>query len=106
MLAMSRSFGDKELRSSGVTSEPEVTVLDKMLGNNNDDDEFIVVASDGLWDVMSSQDVAIIAKKSIAQAAIRGLERAHALQVTANVLLRFAEKKGSTDNVTVAVLDV
>ena len=46
-LAMTRAFGDGKGKQSGVISEPELTQLD--LGPN---DKFIIIASDGLWDVM------------------------------------------------------
>ena len=52
-LAIARSLGDKNLKDSPTNSlipDPEVTSFSVSL-----DDEFIVIASDGLWDVMSSQ---------------------------------------------------
>mmetsp|Transcript_18930 Transcript_18930/g.48188 ORF Transcript_18930/g.48188 Transcript_18930/m.48188 type:complete len:373 (-) Transcript_18930:3159-4277(-) len=51
-LAMSRSFGDYIVKGVGVIPRPDVKkrVLD-------DHDEFMVMASDGIWDVMSSKDV-------------------------------------------------
>ncbi|KAK2404929.1 putative protein phosphatase 2C [Trifolium repens] len=50
-LAVSRAFGDKSLKKH-LSSEPHVTV-EKI----NDDAEFIILASDGLWKVMSNQEV-------------------------------------------------
>ena len=49
-LALSRAIGDRSERPA-VTSKPDLTTY-----AIEDDDEFIVLASDGLWDVMSSQD--------------------------------------------------
>jgi serine/threonine protein phosphatase PrpC len=49
-LALSRAIGDRSERPA-VTSKPDLTTYDI-----EDDDEFIVLGSDGLWDVMSSQD--------------------------------------------------
>ena len=48
-LAVSRSFGDYLARSVGVLSDPEVTshYLRKS-------DRFLIIASDGIWDVVSS----------------------------------------------------
>lgn len=60
-LAVSRAFGDR-LERPYVSSEPEITVHER----NNDEDRFIVLASDGLWDVMSSQDVVDFARQIMA----------------------------------------
>ena len=49
-LALSRAFGDKHLKKY-VPAEPDI--LDRTL---EDGDEWLLLASDGLWDVMSSQE--------------------------------------------------
>ncbi|KMZ62216.1 Protein phosphatase 2C [Zostera marina] len=49
VLAMSRAIGDNLLKPY-VISEPEVTVTERM-----EDDEFLILASDGLWDVVSNK---------------------------------------------------
>ncbi|GMF12562.1 unnamed protein product [Phytophthora lilii] len=51
-LAVARAFGDAEL-SQLVIADPEVTVHEL-----HKEDEFIVMASDGLWDVMTNEQVA------------------------------------------------
>lgn len=43
-----------------VTAQPDVTELALQ-----DDDEFVIVASDGLWDVMDSQEVAKLARRDL-----------------------------------------
>ncbi|KAJ0242897.1 protein phosphatase 2C 14 [Hirschfeldia incana] len=50
ILAISRSIGDAHLKK-WVVAEPETRVLDL-----EDDMEFLVLASDGLWDVVSNQE--------------------------------------------------
>jgi serine/threonine protein phosphatase PrpC len=52
-LAMSRSMGDKVAHSVGVTAEPEVLEFTLSL-----DDKFMVIASDGVWEFLSNEDVA------------------------------------------------
>lgn len=52
VLAMSRAIGDRSERPA-VTAEPEITALPLSAL-----DEFCVVATDGLWDVMSNEEVA------------------------------------------------
>ncbi|KAK9061483.1 hypothetical protein SSX86_018664 [Deinandra increscens subsp. villosa] len=49
-LAMSRAFGDKRLKEH-ISSEPDVWV-----GDVDDDTEFLMLASDGVWKVMSNQE--------------------------------------------------
>ena len=55
-LAVSRSFGDVEHKGSAgpttVVATPEVFVEPV-----SEADEFMVIATDGLWDVMASQEV-------------------------------------------------
>ena len=52
---MSRSLGDKIAHSVGVSSVPEV--LEHMLGI---DDKFVVIASDGVWEFISNEEVATL----------------------------------------------
>ncbi|KAK4438721.1 putative protein phosphatase 2C 58 [Sesamum alatum] len=49
-LAVARAFGDKSLKRH-LSSEPDIAV--EMI---DDDVEFIILASDGLWKVMSNQE--------------------------------------------------
>ncbi|EAR86481.2 protein phosphatase 2C containing protein (macronuclear) [Tetrahymena thermophila SB210] len=50
-LAMTRSFGDKVGIQAGVNCEPEI-----LESEINEDDQFIIVASDGLWEYLSNYD--------------------------------------------------
>lgn len=52
-LAMTRSFGDEVASRVGVTAEPEILELDLC-----PDDRFIVLASDGVWEFLSNEEVA------------------------------------------------
>ncbi|XP_057792564.1 probable protein phosphatase 2C 58 isoform X1 [Salvia miltiorrhiza] len=49
-LAVARAFGDKSLKRH-VSSEPDIAVE-----TIDDDAEFVILASDGLWKVMSNQE--------------------------------------------------
>lgn len=51
-LAVSRSVGDVVAHDCGVSSEPEI--IDKEI---EPDDAFVVIGSDGVWDLMSSPEV-------------------------------------------------
>eukprot|EP00741_Cyanophora_paradoxa_P007213 tig00001094_g6979.t1 len=70
-LAMSRSFGDVVAHTVGVICEPEITL--KILDPR---DKFMILASDGVWEFMSSQDaVDVVAKYDNPQDAADGLCR-------------------------------
>lgn len=54
-LAVSRAFGNRDLKSVGegiLIVDPDITTF-KLIP----EDEFIILATDGLWDVMPSQAV-------------------------------------------------
>ena len=57
-LAMSRSFGDDLAHTIGVTCEPEIIEIEF-----NEEDKFIILASDGIWEFMSNQEVVDIVKE-------------------------------------------
>jgi len=59
-LAVSRALGDS-LERPFVSSEPDICELER-----SDDDKFILVASDGLWDVISSQEACDFVKQIMA----------------------------------------
>ena len=57
-LMLSRAFGDWELKSYGVICEPHVTRYEI-----ESDDQFLVVATDGVWDVLEDEDVFQLSKR-------------------------------------------
>ncbi|EOY13070.1 Phosphatase 2C family protein [Theobroma cacao] len=85
-LAVSRAFGDKSLKEH-LSSEPDVTV--EMIG---DDMELIILASDGLWKVMTNQE---------AVDAIRNIKDARS---AAKRLTEEAVKRNSTDDISCVVV--
>ncbi|XP_020273858.1 probable protein phosphatase 2C 41 isoform X2 [Asparagus officinalis] len=56
-LAVSRAFGDKSLKSH-LRSDPDITVQDIF-----SDTELLIIASDGLWKVMTNQEAVDLAVK-------------------------------------------
>lgn len=56
-LAVSRAFGDKNLKSH-LRSDPDIQSTDV-----NQDTDFLILASDGLWKVMSNQEAVDIARR-------------------------------------------
>ncbi|KAG8465260.1 hypothetical protein KFE25_002567 [Diacronema lutheri] len=62
-LAMARSIGDHLVTSIGVIAEPEV--MEHELGR---DDLFLIMASDGVWEFISSDEAVAICAPIVAQA--------------------------------------
>ncbi|GJN37093.1 hypothetical protein PR202_gb26016 [Eleusine coracana subsp. coracana] len=62
-LAMARSFGDFCLKNYGVISMPDV-----FYHHITEKDEFVVLATDGVWDVLSNAEVVSIVSKAPSQA--------------------------------------
>ena len=56
-LAMTRSFGDRVAATIGVICEPEILEYEL-----SDKDKFVLIASDGVWEFMSSSEVVDIIK--------------------------------------------
>jgi len=100
-LAVTRSFGDKDLKAL-ITAEPDVVVL-RRDGNEEVKGragrEYIIVASDGLWDVMDARDAVEMAVETMGE----GKED---LQNAAERLTLEAFVRGTTDNVGVLILRI
>ena len=56
-LAMKRNFGDRIATKVGVMSEPEIKEF-----SFDERDKFIIIASDGIWEIISSQEFINIIK--------------------------------------------
>ena len=52
-LAMTRSFGDQAAAQVGVISTPEILEMNLVEG-----DQFMIIASDGVWEFLSNEEVA------------------------------------------------
>lgn len=109
VLAMSRSIGDRYLKP-WIIPDPEVTFIPRMK-----EDECLILASDGLWDVMTNEEVCDVArrrillwhkKNGISTLGDRGEGVDPAAQAAAECLSRLALQKGSKDNITVIVVDL
>jgi len=86
VLAVSRAFGDRLLKQY-VVAEPEIQedVIQKGV-------DFLILASDGLWDVMTNQEAVSMVKS------IEDAEKA------ANKLTEEAYHRGSADNITCVIV--
>lgn len=109
VLGMSRAIGDDYLKPF-VTYEPEVTVMDTV-----EEDEFLILASDGLWDVVANDVACEVARTSLQS---RGppcspMEESEvysdsdkACSDAASLLAKLALSRRSYDNVSVVVVQL
>ncbi|XP_009589075.1 protein phosphatase 2C 37-like [Nicotiana tomentosiformis] len=115
VLAMSRAIGDNYLKPY-VTSEPEVTVTERTV-----DDECLILASDGLWDVVSNETACGVARMCLRSGRPPSPPGSPFNDVTPTVsgenfdqgctdasilLTRLALARHSSDNVSVVVVDL
>ncbi|EFJ41395.1 hypothetical protein VOLCADRAFT_68313, partial [Volvox carteri f. nagariensis] len=121
VLAVSRAFGDWEFKGIGLPrllqtgiergywnaefaaqqafrADPVVATPDVTETLLTEDDEFLIVASDGLWDVLPPREAVAWARKEFRA-------KKDASQVAAS-LAGLALKRYSTDNVAVVVVDL
>eukprot|EP01038_Epipyxis_sp_PR26KG_P007468 gene7468-10179_t len=59
-LAMSRSIGDFDVKKIGVIAEPEISTF-----NRNESDVYMIIATDGVWEFISSQEAVDIVDANI-----------------------------------------
>ena len=95
-LAMTRSIGDTWLKKLGVTSEPEI--LTKELTAK---DKYIILASDGLWDVISEQDCAEIVYHTISEGNHAKIASQALVEEASN---RWKSKGNNIDDISVIVV--
>ncbi|CAN0907425.1 Protein kinase and PP2C-like domain-containing protein [Linum grandiflorum] len=86
-LQVTRSIGDDDLKPA-VTAEPEVT--ETIL---SEEDEFVVMASDGLWDCVKNDEVVSIIRDTVKEPTM-----------CSKRLATEAAERGSNDNITVIVV--
>ncbi|CAK0781692.1 hypothetical protein CVIRNUC_005447 [Coccomyxa viridis] len=101
-LAVSRSLGDLDFKEPSIFVEctPEVGRVQML-----PEDSLLIMASDGLWDVLLDQQAVDIAEEAL-KAQLEGkshVSDAIAKEVS-SALVMAALKKGTLDNVTVVVL--
>jgi len=89
VLAVSRAIGDRRLKKY-VSAVPEI--MERRLTH---EDEYLILATDGVWDVLSSQDAVDVV------ASCNGNMKEAARKLTES-----AYKRGSMDNITSMVIDL
>ncbi|KAL0289176.1 UNVERIFIED_CONTAM: protein phosphatase 2C 37 [Sesamum calycinum] len=116
VLAMSRAIGDNYLKPY-VISEPEVTIAERTA-----EDECLILASDGLWDVVSNETACGVARMCLqsrrppspetspgsdnTSVTAAGESSDRACSDASILLTKLALARHSTDNVSVVVVDL
>jgi len=91
---VSRALGDFEYKTDGkhlVTATPDVKSF--TLNSNSD---FVIVACDGLWDVMSSEESV--------KFAYQWMNETHNLDIVCERLVHKALERRSMDNITCMIV--
>lgn len=98
LLAVSRSIGDREYKGKEVAkmvvSDPEIHEIEL-----TDDHEFVVIASDGVWDTVDNETAGKIVHQALF---VQNLSP----QKAARLLIEKAVSKGSKDDCTAVVVQL
>ena len=93
---MTRSIGDMAAASVGVTAEPEI----KVFPNLSPRDKFIVIASDGIWDRLSNQEIMMLIAKQYYPNRDADGAAAHLVRESVD---RWQTEQGMVDDITIVV---
>ena len=110
MLAMARAFGDFDFKSNedlspsrqAVICTPETVVRSR----NMDEDMYLILACDGVWDVMTDEEVGFFVAQKASERYVNAPKNEN-MDVLASVgddLLSHCMEKGSQDNMSVLIL--
>ena len=98
LLGVTRALGDwhlegmKEMGAEGpLIAEPELKLV-----TLTKDDEFLIIGSDGVWDVFTSQNAVDFAR--------RRLQEHNDVKLCCKQMVEEAIKRGATDNLTVVMV--
>eukprot|EP00931_Biecheleriopsis_adriatica_P010297 TRINITY_DN111385_c0_g1_i1.p1 TRINITY_DN111385_c0_g1~~TRINITY_DN111385_c0_g1_i1.p1 ORF type:complete len:296 (+),score=68.68 TRINITY_DN111385_c0_g1_i1:42-890(+) len=104
MLAISRAFGDHQLKAPNFSKDIVSNVPDITSTELTQQDMFVIVACDGLWDVMEDQDSVNLVLEGLREFMMVVPEGMHDRkfmgQILARMLIEEALARGTSDNVT------
>ena len=87
-LMVTRSIGDKEMKQYGVISEPYISHFNI----DNSQDSYIIIASDGIWDIIDEEKLAMFAKEEMPADAL------------CKRLVKMSLEGGTNDNISCIVI--
>ena len=88
-LMLSRSFGDWALKSLGTIVNPHISKIEI-----NDDDLFLIIASDGVWDVFKDEEFKILCNVN-----------KNCLELSKDIIFE-SLRRGSQDNISCFVISI
>mmetsp|Transcript_8594 Transcript_8594/g.24129 ORF Transcript_8594/g.24129 Transcript_8594/m.24129 type:complete len:286 (-) Transcript_8594:74-931(-) len=108
MLAISRAFGDHQLKAPALPNDVVSNVPDITSTELTDQDMFVIVACDGLWDVVEDQESVNLVLEGIRELMSLlpnvgqevAAHRKSMAEVLARMLVEEALARGTSDNVT------
>ncbi|XVF88625.1 hypothetical protein PTKIN_Ptkin19aG0065900 [Pterospermum kingtungense] len=100
VLAMSRAIGDHYLRP-WIIPVPEITFTAR-----TDEDECLILASDGLWDVMTNEEAGEVARHLLRRRRSLMADGVSPAQAVADNLTDIAIARNSSDNISIIVVDL
>jgi serine/threonine protein phosphatase PrpC len=107
-VSFSRAFGDFDYKSNpnlsstrqAVICTPETCIRERKL----EEDMYLILACDGVWDVMSDDEVGLFVANHVQERCLHDLEKDDILAKVGDDLLDHCLDKGSTDNMSVLIL--
>jgi len=107
MLAISRAFGDHQLKMPALPKDVVSNVPDITSTELTDQDMFVIVACDGLWDVVQDQESVNLVLEGIRELmqlmpnqSDQANNKKQMAEVLARMLLEEALARGTSDNVS------
>jgi len=108
MLAMTRALGDHILKMPTLPNDVVSNVPDITSTDLTQQDQFVIIACDGLWDVISDQQAVEIVNQTFREIEpfkrMLQQEGRSLTEILARVLVEEALAHGSTDNVSCVVI--
>ena len=100
-LAMSRSLGDSIVHTVGVSAEPEITDHEIQ-----DTDEFIIMGTDGVWDVIDNNQAVEIVQNHIKRTGSGWDAEEAATIIARSARRRWAQLSSMIDDITCLVIKI
>ena len=86
-LMLTRSFGDKEMKKYGVLSTPDI-----FYHNIEEEDLFVIIASDGVWDVVEEEEIFKLSQNKISSSEF------------SKTIIKLAKERETHDNISCIVV--
>jgi len=110
MLAISRAFGDHQLKMPALPNDVVSNVPDITSTELTDADMFFILACDGLWDVLEDQEAVnlvlegIHEVRSVTASQSKEIDNRSMAEVLTRMLVEEALARGTSDNCTCVVV--